>query len=269
MSILYAKQISDLGIIINPSMDCWRTTTYDLRLGEDYVDEGGNQRKLSYHNRDLIIQPHQAITISSHEEVRLPTNIAGRFDLKLKWGLSGLMLQNGTQVEPGYWGKLYTLVFNLSDVPIRLCCQVDRVFAIEFFYLQDKLTALDVEGKIVVEDSQPNRDVTRWLPSHPVKSGLRRLAKEYDGIRNLLYKVIPVTVAIVMTLFAAAMFTFLPNFWSKSVYSKQEIDNIVGTSMQKDVRLQATEARIDSLAKVVLTLKDSLQSLRRTAYGKK
>jgi len=257
MSILAEHEIKTLNIIESGfSPDSLKETTYDLRLGEIYIDEKGKEKKLSDLDRFLIIEPHQAVTISSFEVVKLPLNVTGRFDLKLRWGLRGLMLQNGTQVEPGYWGRLYTLVFNLTSVPIKLCYQHDRVFAIEFCYVSGK-KKVNLHGELPKEAAL---HIDRWAPDYPVQSGLQSIFEQVNRLKSLFTKVIPIGVTIAATLFV----TFLPNFWSKSIYSKKDIEDIIQRQVQQEAAIQMERRTIDSLTIVLKTSIDSLKSKRGT-----
>jgi deoxycytidine triphosphate deaminase len=252
--------IVNLKLIENGSEECYKPTTYDMRLGDVYVDDCGCEKKLNDNERYLCIQPHQAITVSTYENVKLPPTVAARFDLKLKWGLQGLMLQNGTQVEPGYYGKLYTLMFNLSNAPIRLCYAKDRLFAIEFFYVaEDNYRAGNAD---VAFDRTPNLDIERWAPDRPIQSGLSALLADYTLLKEWIFKYIPIGLTIFVTILTTLFFTFWPNFWSKSVYSKKEVEETISASLGKDLRLENANARTDSLQKAVKALQASVDSLK-------
>lgn len=62
---------------------------------------------------------------------KLPTFVAGRFDLKVSMFVSGMILSNGPQVDPGYEGALLCLLYNANDSDYSL--YPDKHFAtIEF-----------------------------------------------------------------------------------------------------------------------------------------
>ncbi len=70
---------------------------------------------------------------STYEKVKLPNNIAGRFDLRIQWALQGLILQVGTQIEPGYEGRLFGLLHNFSKKEICIPT-TSRILTAEFYY---------------------------------------------------------------------------------------------------------------------------------------
>jgi dUTPase len=84
----------------------------------------------------LKIAKFSSVIVSTHELVRLPGNVTGKFNLKIKMALRGLFVQMGTQVEPNYHGRLFALLQNISDeeVIIEPRSDTNKIFAIEFYY---------------------------------------------------------------------------------------------------------------------------------------
>lgn len=139
---------------------CYENASYNLRLGEEYyrpsIDNRCNSRtpsKLDEYpqcpNREYLlsneiknckednlvvrIKPYTSIVISTYEKLNLPNNVVGRFDLTIRWALQGLILQVGTQVAPGYKGRLYGLLHNLSKKEICIPMKMGILDA-EFSY---------------------------------------------------------------------------------------------------------------------------------------
>lgn len=121
---------------------CYQRASYDLRLGDEYVtlDAGDRREQLkisSCRNDGIItINPFASAIVSTYESLRLPNNVVGRFDLRIRHALEGLVVQMGTQVEPAYSGKLFALLHNISDRPksLKFRDYDDRLFTIEFSY---------------------------------------------------------------------------------------------------------------------------------------
>jgi len=195
MPILTRDDIKSFGLIEKGIDECFKPTTYDLRLGDLYISEDGTRKLLTLEDPDLKIEAHQAVIISTEELVRLPQNVLARYDLKLKLGLEGLILQNGTQVEPGYYGKLFTLVFNLSDQAIILRYPETKIFAIEFSQLA-KYADVKVE-------QVPFVTIDRWASRRQIRSGLRDLQRKYNRMYALLVKGLPIAVTVCTALFLA------------------------------------------------------------------
>ena len=92
---------------------------YKLRLGED-CRVGDEQHWLSEENPDLVIPPYELAVISTLETLNLPRFLISRWDLKVKRVYEGLLWVGGPQVDPGYQGKLFCPLYNLSNKTIKL-----------------------------------------------------------------------------------------------------------------------------------------------------
>ncbi len=148
--------------------DSFKSTTYDLRLGDSHyvyngvLDEGsanwelvfiGDDERLKERNKlspplkqqkgnlgTLIIPPFGSALVQLEEIVdtyTLASNnilVVGRFDLKLSRVHQALISQQATQVEPCYQGQLFCFLHNFSNKAIRINYK-DRVATIEFSYV--------------------------------------------------------------------------------------------------------------------------------------
>jgi deoxycytidine triphosphate deaminase len=107
------------------------SASYDLRVGNEIWCQG------SFHDLDaqapnFEIPPYSYAIVISKEVAKLPPFLTGQFDIKVSHFLSGLILSNGPQVDPGYRGDLFCLLFNGSSRPIPV--QMDDHFStIQFF----------------------------------------------------------------------------------------------------------------------------------------
>jgi len=114
----YAQQ-KECPLIYPFEPDNLKPARYKLRLGED-CRVGGKEYWLSEENPDLIIQPYELAVISTLETLNLPRFLIGRWDLKVKRVYEGLLWVGGPQVDPGYRGKLFCPLYNLSNRRIAL-----------------------------------------------------------------------------------------------------------------------------------------------------
>lgn len=87
-----------------------QVASYDLTLG----DEAWCGRRINLTSEDptLEIPPYSYAIVSAREKARIPKFIAGRFDLKLSFFFNGIILSNGPQVDPGYRGALFCMLYN-------------------------------------------------------------------------------------------------------------------------------------------------------------
>lgn len=123
---------------------CFKPASYDLRLGHEYIvpgmyEEGLQEAKIldcRQTNQRVLIEPFSSVVVSTYEIVKLPPNVAGKFNLRIKQAFRGLIVQMGTQVEPRYHGRLFALLQNITDRPVAILYKdyQTRPFTIEFQY---------------------------------------------------------------------------------------------------------------------------------------
>lgn len=92
---------------------------YELHLGEDYAI-GGKCKKLSPEKPELEIPPFEVAIISTKEIINLPRFIIARWNLRVRKVYEGLLWTGGPQVDPGWVGKLFCPIYNLSSEPVKL-----------------------------------------------------------------------------------------------------------------------------------------------------
>ena len=141
--VLLKEDIKRLQLIEAPpdgsiEEDCYQSASYDFRLGEEYFDPSKNAGGIveKCKNGYITINPFSCVVVSTYEYVNLKTNVVGRFNLRIDLALKGLIVQMGTQVEPGYHGPLFALLQNISDSPIHIKYndKKSKIFTIEFNY---------------------------------------------------------------------------------------------------------------------------------------
>lgn len=97
-----------------------QTASYDLHLADTYWCQGKFQTLDNHNNHKLIIPPYSYVLVQAQEEANLPRFISGSFDLKVSMFFNGLILSNGPQVDPGYKGALFCMLYNANDEPFTL-----------------------------------------------------------------------------------------------------------------------------------------------------
>lgn len=95
------------------------TASYDLCLGDDVWCQG-RFTNLSEGNPTLSIPPYSYAIVSAGEMADLPNFLSGRFDLKVSLFFRGTVLSNGPQVDPGYKGALFCMLYNGNDQPVGI-----------------------------------------------------------------------------------------------------------------------------------------------------
>jgi deoxycytidine triphosphate deaminase len=180
-SLLTRREIEQLGIISEHfSPSCIRPTSYDLRLGDQYMlpgqDHGATRTLIG--NSKLIIPKFSSAIVSTHEILKMPPNVAAKFNLKIKFALRGLFVQMGLQVEPNYYGRLFALLQNISDQTVELSPKADdgRIFAIEFIY-----TTMPIP---IVDSGFMGKKYTRmadFIVNNLISGTINNITTELDG----------------------------------------------------------------------------------------
>ncbi|WP_152569157.1 dCTP deaminase domain-containing protein [Porphyromonas gulae] len=149
--VLTCDQIKSLGIISeNFNEKNLRPASYDLSLGDDYFvppetrSEGAVMEKCSQHNDVLKIGEFSTVGFSTDEVLKMPSNVIGRFDLRIHLAIQGLVLQVGTQIEPGYEGRLFGLLINFSSEQICIH-KGSRILTAEFSYTSSDIRGLNTK----------------------------------------------------------------------------------------------------------------------------
>ena len=156
--ILTGKEIESLQLVIIPvskphvvSLPKLGPVSCELRFGYDYFlfgdtsDNGKMATKKLNEGEFCTIKPFDFILFSTFEHIDLSQHhdIVGRFGLKIRLALKGLVMQVGPQVEPGYKGPLFGALLNTSGSEIRFA-PMDSFLEIEFHRMSSNAT-IDVQ----------------------------------------------------------------------------------------------------------------------------
>jgi deoxycytidine triphosphate deaminase len=120
-------------LLINADLNKVQGASYDLRLGDDYCQNGEIQT-LSPTKSIIVLEPGNYAIVSSLEIANFPKDIAGRYDLTVGNFIKGIILSNGPQVDPGFSGALLCTLFNSSNKDVSLR-RGDKFASIEFIKL--------------------------------------------------------------------------------------------------------------------------------------
>lgn len=120
----------DPPLIENFDKECLKPASYYLRLGSE-CRVGGKEHNLSDERPTLVIKPHDIAIVSTYEKVNIPGFLIGRWNQRVTSAYEGIVWVGGPQVDPGYSGRLYCPLYNLSNRNVELKFK-DRVFMIDF-----------------------------------------------------------------------------------------------------------------------------------------
>ena len=148
--------------------------SYDLSLGDEYF-YGGMIHRLSERDPILTLEPYDYAIVTSREVADLPRDVSGRFDLSVSLFCQGVILSNGPQVDPGFRGLLFCLLFNTSSRPVLLKRR-QHYATIEFHKLVGPTGGYSgpYQAKTLVD----------YLPGNAAQGAINELKKELEELRR-------------------------------------------------------------------------------------
>ena len=149
--------------------------SYDLRLGDEYY-YAGEIKQLTDKQPFITIEPYDYVIASCKEMINMPRDVSGRFDISVKLFCQGLILSNSTQVDPGFRGKLFCLLFNTSNKTVYLKRGMHYV-TLEFNKLIEPTTPYS--GEYVDQES-----IVAYLPPVIMHGAINELKKEIELLKE-------------------------------------------------------------------------------------
>lgn len=167
--------------------------SYDLRLGDEYY-AAGKVRSLSERDPILLIEPYDFAIVTSREVAELPREVSARFDLTVGLFSQGVILSNGPQIDPGYRGGLFCLLFNTSSRPI-LIKRGQHYATIEFHRL--------IEPAPPYGGTRQSVNLVDYLPSNVVVGAVNELKRDLERVgaqtlqaQGVIFTVLSLVLAI-------------------------------------------------------------------------
>jgi deoxycytidine triphosphate deaminase len=130
-----------------------RTAGYDMRFGTEFflssAPTGGALIPIetvpNHASKVVEVPPNQIIVVQMLEAVNMPHNLVGHLSLKMELLLKGIIMASQSQIDAGYQGPIFALLYNLAAEPVWLS-PGDPVLRLEFAQL-DRTTAHAYGGK--------------------------------------------------------------------------------------------------------------------------
>ena len=112
------KFIAAGALLTNAKPSQIETASYDLTLADKYWCQG---QYIEVNNNEVVrIPAYSFVFVTAQEEACLPRFISGSFDLTVSMFFDGIILSNGPQVDPGYRGALFCMLYNTTDATVAL-----------------------------------------------------------------------------------------------------------------------------------------------------
>lgn len=170
------KKMLECGVLLkNTDLEMIKGASYDLRLGDEYY-YAGKISKLSKTNPFLTIEPYDYAIVSCKETACMPRDIIAKFGLTVGLFCQGIILSNGTQIDPGFRGTLFCLLFNTSNRPVHIK-RGKHYATIEFNKLID--FAEPYSGKY-----QDKTNIIDYIPENAMRGAINELKKEVSNLKK-------------------------------------------------------------------------------------
>jgi deoxycytidine triphosphate deaminase len=181
----------EYGSLIEPySENNISAASYDLTLGVEYF-QNGKISELTDKVPTIVLKPGDFIIAQSYEKVKLPNCISAKFDLTVSMFCKGLILSNGPQVDPGFSGKLFCLLFNTSNDTIELK-KGEHYATIEFYKL------IEPTNKPYVGKYQNKDKIMQYLPKIANYSVINSIKSDIEGLKKEAFwlKYLPLIISL-------------------------------------------------------------------------
>ena len=185
------------GLLLeNGESDFVQGASYDLRLGDEYY-YGGTVSRLSDERPILLIEPYDYAIVTSHERANFPRDVCATFDLSVGLFSQGIILSNGPQVDPGFNGTLFCLLFNTSSSPVLL--KRRQHYSTLVLHRVVEMT------KPYAGARQKKNSIIDYLPANAARGAINELKVEIEDLRDrslILQNVFLAVIAVLVTVVA-------------------------------------------------------------------
>ena len=188
------KNMISCGMLLrDANLDMIHGASYDLCLGDEYY-YGGKIQKLSSRNPFLTIEPYDYAIVSCKETAWIPRDIIGKFGLSVGLFCQGIILSNGPQIDPGFRGTLFCLLFNTSNRAVHLK-RGKHYATIEFNKLMGY--AQMYSGKY-----QGKNRIIDYIPENALHGAINELKKEVEKLKTEIRFMQNIYLGVVAIMFA-------------------------------------------------------------------
>lgn len=185
-------------LLEDADLDNIQGASYDLILGDEHYHQG-EVKTMDAKNAFIVMDPGDYVLTSSKEIANLPKDIVGRFDLSVGLFCQGVILSNGPQIDPGFRGRLFCLLFNTSNGKVQLKRE-QHFITIEFVKLIEDTTPY--AGKY-----QNKTKITDYLSKMVEVSAIKKLIEDVKNLKKEKWyiKILPLVASILALILAIVL----------------------------------------------------------------
>lgn len=202
MSILSHETILNLcrgtpSLVENCQEENVQGSSYDISLGNKYYLYNPKKKKVKHmigdleNEENLVIPPNELCFVISNEKINMPNNLVARVSLKTDLIKKGIMLAAQPPVDPGYEGKIYGMLYNLSNKEVCICHK-DTILTLEFMKLDKPTHHLPSKHPMQNFDN-----LKEFIKDPAIDSSLSDLKREFRKITKSFQRFIPNILTII------------------------------------------------------------------------
>ena len=206
------KEVVKKGVIKIEPFDpsCIQPASYDFRVGEEGLTTGGKEKINVKEKGLMLLEPGDFGVVSSLETIDMPNDHSGRIGIRSFYSRQGLFAATGPQIDPGFRGKLFVTIINLSPNVISLPYK-EKFVTIEFHRLnepvtkpysgefQDKLnmTALEIQN-VIEKRGVTLAEIIRAM--NGINKSIAKLTADVSALKWTIPAIVGAGIAIIAIL---------------------------------------------------------------------
>lgn len=251
-----------------PPLTSYDNTSYNLRLGKQFLVIQG-LHKLGYKEKIgdcskgtgiLKLPAFSCALVSTEEWIKIPNNVFGRWGLKIRPAMSGLMFQAGPQIEPGSQGRLFGLLFNLTSAEKQLS-YLTPMWSIDFERIHGTSKCIDNTMKT----GEPILNMSKYTQMGIPSGSISEIYADYKKLQKSVSKRRDIGITIIVLLSSL----LLPVVVTKLTYDKDDNWDNMKKRIELTDALQKENTEISELKKDINELKKQIDLLSDKKYERR
>lgn len=261
-----AKCTGPEPLIDDPAPESIRSASYDLRVGSQYYLATYDNRRSwlsgvfpapigtldNSRNKVLEVGANEVVLLMAHEKIRMPNNLVGHLSLKLDLLLKGLIMSSQSQVDAGYKGPIFALLYNLSDVAI-VVRYLDPFLRLEF-------AELDADTERPYDGGFKPHFTLGDVVEHRLRSSLSEMGEEVKATRRRVFQIAAGSI-LAVALGVAAILGPVQGTASDARSDARQAEDLVARQAQELDEARDEVSRLDAQVAQLLA---ELERVRRS-----
>lgn len=239
--ILNAEKIKAEKLIANPDENNYRSSSYDVSIGEIILSEGTSVTELD----EYTLLPQGVVEVVSDETFQLPKNVTGYAMVKTSLCNEGILPLNIGIIDPGYKGPISATLLNFSKKEFNL--SKGKIFLRVTFHECYESKKVGPKEKSRQQYISERKDkALNFAPKFlNLDLYIKDATKQFnDEFKATLWKVLPIVGAgIALTALLVTIFSFLVtlgvnwgnrNYWTKEDLKSEIIKEVKANQDSKN-----------------------------------